>query len=80
MRIVLALVVLLAIAACVTAPDRSARCIYPGDTLGVIVRYDSTHRISECAWLLSDKQTCYDERVTRTRIRCVVGDTSWSWR
>lgn len=33
-------------------------CVLQGDTIGVIKEPDSTHHVTRCVWLLSDKTVC----------------------
>lgn len=72
---VLALVALVAaLTACqaITAPSRDPRCIYVGDTLGVLKK-GANGIVQECVWLRSQVKTCYDEPIPHKEVTCVVG-------
>ena len=73
-----ALLLLLALGGCITAPYPNPRCIYPGDTLGALVKFDGSHHITECVWLLADHESCFEQRVQKTHLTCVVGDTNYT--
>ncbi len=54
------------------APARDPRCVYPGDTIGVLV--GSTNGIvAQCAWLIAQREACYSTPVLPVP-RCVLGE------
>lgn len=51
-------------------------CVLKGDTVGVLGRLDSSHRVTECIWLVSDKTVCDSiAHAKPARAVCKVGDS-----
>lgn len=74
MRLLLALLTVSAIA-CVTGPQRNPRCIYVGDTVGVLVQVGPDGRVVQCAWRIASETTCgLTEHWSRPKAHCVVGE------